>query len=101
MNGKGRALDNVFVERLWRAVKYEEIYLKDYAEVAECRKGLATYFPFYNHERPHMHLEYRTPWEVYRGEAAEGACFHRFRSSSSRVGHQPPQNRDFPPTQYA
>jgi putative transposase len=68
MDGKGRALDNVFVERLWRALKYEEIYLKDYAEVADCRKGLAYYFPFYNHERPHMHLAYRTPWEVYQGK---------------------------------
>ena len=68
MDGKGRALDNVFVERLWRALKYEEIYLKDYAEVADCRIGLANYFPFYNHERPHMHLDYRTPWEVYQGK---------------------------------
>jgi len=68
MDGKGRALDNVFVERLWRALKYEEIYLKDYAEVADCRKGLANYFPFYNHQRPHMHLDYRTPGEVYRAK---------------------------------
>jgi putative transposase len=72
MDGKGRALDNVFVERLWRALKYEEIYLKDYAEVADCRKGLAHYFPFYNHERPHMHLDYRTPWEVYQGKPSKG-----------------------------
>jgi putative transposase len=68
MDGRGRALDNVFVERLWRTVKYEEIYLKDYEQVADCREGLGRYFPFYNHERPHQHLDYRTPWEVYRGK---------------------------------
>jgi putative transposase len=68
MDGKGRALDNVFVERLWRSVKYEEIYLKEYVAVADCRKGLGSYFPFYNHERPHQHLDYHTPWEVYRGK---------------------------------
>jgi putative transposase len=76
MDGKGRALDNVFVERLWRAVKYEEVYLKDYEEVADCRKGLGCYFPFYNHERPHQHLDYRTPWEVYRGKARSGRKRH-------------------------
>lgn len=68
MDGKGRALDNVFVERLWRSVKYEEVYLKDYEEVADCRKGLGGYFPFYNRERPHQHLDGCTPWEVYRGK---------------------------------
>ena len=65
MNGRGRALDNVFVERLWRTVKYEEIYLKDYETGAECREGLRHYFRFYNHERPHQSLGYRTPWETY------------------------------------
>jgi putative transposase len=69
MDGKGRALDNVFVERLWRAVKYEEIYLKAYEEVADCRDGLGGYFPFYNQERPHQHLDYSTPWETYRGKS--------------------------------
>ena len=53
MDGRGRALDNVFVERLWRSVKYEEVYLKDYASVPAARAGLADYFAFYNHERPH------------------------------------------------
>ena len=67
MDGRGRALDNVFVERLWRTVKYEEIYLKAYEGVAECRQGLEWYFPFYNRERPHQSLAYRTPWEVYQG----------------------------------
>jgi putative transposase len=65
MDGKGRALDNVFTERLWRTVKYEEIYLHDYASPREARQGLATYFPFYNTERPHQALGKRTPAQVY------------------------------------
>jgi putative transposase len=65
MDGRGRALDNVFVERLWRTVKYEEIYLKDYLAGADCKEGLTRYFKFYDHERPHQALGYRTPWEVY------------------------------------
>ena len=65
MDGRGRALDNVFVERLWRAVKYEEVYLKDYAGSMELMSGLTGYFGFYNDERPHQSLEYRTPAEVY------------------------------------
>jgi putative transposase len=73
MDGRGRALDNVFVERLWRTVKYEEIYLKAYEGVAECRQGLGWFFPFYNHERPHQSWAYRTPWEVYReGKGGKG-----------------------------
>jgi putative transposase len=65
-DGRGRALDNVFVERLWRTVKYEEIYLKAYADGAEGRESLERYFPFYNRERPHQSLGYQTPWEVHR-----------------------------------
>jgi putative transposase len=65
-DGRGRALDNVFVERLWRTVKYEEIYLKAYADGAEGRESLARYWKFYNHERPHQSLQYQTPWEVHR-----------------------------------
>lgn len=67
MDGKGRALDNVFVERLWRSVKYEEVYLKDYATGADCYAGLKAYWKFYCDERPHQALAYRTPAEVYRG----------------------------------
>jgi putative transposase len=66
MDGRGRALDNVFVERLWRSLKYEEVYLKAYRSVRELEKGLAAWFAFYNHERPHQSLDYRTPAEVYR-----------------------------------
>lgn len=65
MDGRGRALDNVFVERLWRSVKYEEVYLHDYATPVEARLGLEHYFKFYNKERFHQSLGYRTPGEVY------------------------------------
>lgn len=65
MDGRGRALDNVFVERLWRSVKYEEVYLKDYATVAEAEAGIRRYFEFYNRERLHQSLSYRTPHEVH------------------------------------
>jgi putative transposase len=65
MDGRGRVFDNIFVERLWRTVKYEEVYLKDYRDVAEARRGLADYFPFYNNERIHQALDYRTPQAVY------------------------------------
>jgi putative transposase len=65
-DGRGRALDNVFVERLWRSVKYEEIYLKEYERVPELASGLTIYFRFYDEERPHQSLGYRTPGEVYR-----------------------------------
>jgi putative transposase len=65
MDGRGRALDNVFIERLWRSVKYEDIYLKEYESGADCQRGLASYFRFYSHERPHQSLANRTPWEVH------------------------------------
>jgi putative transposase len=66
MDGKGRCLDNVFVERLWRTVKYEDIYLKRYEAVPQLQAGLKGYFPFYNEQRPHQSLSYRTPAQVYR-----------------------------------
>jgi len=65
MDGRGRALDNIFVERLWRSVKYEDIYLKGYQTMAEAQEGLKRYFQFYNNERFHQSLGYRTPKEVY------------------------------------
>lgn len=67
-DGRGRALDNVFVERLWRSVKYEEVYLKDYQTVPEARNGLTDYFQFYNYERYHQSLDYKTPFAVYRSD---------------------------------
>ena len=66
-DGKGRYQDNIFVERLWRTVKYEEIYLKAYAGAAEARKELGAYFHFYNNQRPHQTLGYRTPAQVFFG----------------------------------
>ena len=66
MDGRGRCMDNIFVERLWRSLKYEEVYLKDYASVAEARAGIDRYFQFYNHQRLHQSLDYRTPAGVYQ-----------------------------------
>lgn len=68
MDGRGRAMDNIFVERLWRSVKYEEVYLKDYEEAAEAAKNLDCYFVFYNLERPHQSLGYQTPAAIYSGK---------------------------------
>lgn len=67
MDGRGRLYDNVFVERLWRTVKYEEVYIHDYQTVSEARSQLRTYFQFYNKERPHSSLGKKTPAEIYFG----------------------------------
>jgi len=69
MDGRGRCMDNIFVERLWRSLKYEEVYLKDYASVTEAGAGIERYFKFYNHERLHQSLAYRTPAAIYQGQA--------------------------------
>ncbi len=84
MDGKGRALDNIFTERFWRSLKYEEVYLHSYTSVREARQGINRYMEFYNHERVHQALAYRTPVEVYRDinnvteqapkEEKKGAC---------------------------
>ena len=71
MDGKGRYLDNIFVERLWRSIKYEEVYLKAYQTVAEARVGINAYLEFYNRRRPHQSLGYRTPAQVYQKGQAE------------------------------
>ncbi len=73
MDGRGRALDNIFVERLWRNVKYEDVYLKGYANMAELMVGLAQYFAFYNAQRPHQSLGYQTPDQVYSAGVGGGA----------------------------
>ena len=65
MDGKGRAIDNIFTERLWRSVKYEEVYLADYGSLRDARQGLGRYFTFYNTERPHQALDYRCPADLY------------------------------------
>ena len=73
MDGRGRALDNIFVERLWRSVKYEDLYLKGYASLPELLLGLTEYFAFYNGARPHQSLGYLTPDAVYRSGTGGGA----------------------------
>jgi putative transposase len=65
MDGRGRCMDNIFIERLWRSLKYEEVYLKDYESVAEARAGIERYFRFYNQDRLHQSLQYRTPAAVW------------------------------------
>jgi len=65
MDGRGRAMDNIFTERLWRSVKYEEVYLKDYRGVSDAKEGIGNYMIFYNHERPHQALNYKTPEELH------------------------------------
>ena len=69
MDGRGRAMDNIFVERLWRSVKYEEVYLPDYQNAPHAISGLGKYFRFYNGERLHQSLDYNTPEAVYRMSA--------------------------------
>ncbi len=70
MDGRGRVFDNIFIERLWRTLKQEEVYLKEYENVKECKDGLREYFRFYNSQRPHQALDYRTPEAVYLGQLA-------------------------------
>ncbi len=65
MDGRGRVVDNIFTERLWRSVKYEEVYLHDYGSPREARQNLRRYFNFYNFDRPHQALDYRTPADLY------------------------------------
>ena len=71
MDGKGRFLDNIFIERLWRSLKYEEVFIKAYGSVIEARRGIGGWLCFYNDERPHQALGYRTPRAVFAGEACE------------------------------
>ena len=66
MDGKGRCMDNIFVERLWRSLKYEEVYLNAYATVAEAKAGIGAWLGFYNTERQHQSLGYRTPRQIYQ-----------------------------------
>ena len=69
MDGKGRWMDNVFVERLWRSLKYEDVYLKGYDSVESARQNIAEWIRFYNFERPHQALGYRTPWDVFSNKS--------------------------------
>ncbi len=67
MDGRGRALDNIFVERLWRTVKYEDVYLRGYQNIPEAQEGLRNYFDYYNMQRRHSSLEHKTPWVIFSG----------------------------------
>jgi putative transposase len=73
MDGKGRFLDNIFIERLWRSLKYEEVFTKAYGSVIEARRGIGGWLSFYNDERPHQALGYLTPRAVFTGEACAPA----------------------------
>lgn len=83
MDGRGRALDNIFVERLWRSVKYECVYLNDFETVTEAKATIGDYFEFYNHERFHQSLGYKTPAEVYFGEQKGTPSANYFKKGSA------------------
>jgi putative transposase len=70
MDGKGRWIDNVFIERLWRSLKWEDIYLREYLDLAHLKGGVESWMHFYNHERYHQSLNDETPWSVWRGGLA-------------------------------
>jgi putative transposase len=72
MDGRGRALDNIFVERLWRTVKYEDVYIKGYQTIPEAQDGLKDYFDYYNMERRHSPLKNQMPWTIFSGIEALG-----------------------------
>ena len=86
MDGKGRYNDNIFVERLWRTVKSEEVYLKAYANATEARREVGTYFRFYNDQRPYQALGYRTPAEVFR---QVDRCWRREGGPGQEVSNRP------------
>jgi putative transposase len=89
MDGRGRALDNVFVERLWRSVKYEEVYLKDYADGWQAENSLASYFRFYCHQRVHQSLGYRTPEDAYHKGGSRNVAGGTKRRPTARKKMQP------------
>ena len=93
MDGRGRAFDNIFVERLWRSVKHEDVYLKGYDSISDLRAGLTEYFVFYNSERPHQSLGQRTPESVYKAATGGGAVivdkYHLRREAASLLRYAP------------
>ena len=94
MDGIGRFSDNIFVERLWRSLKHEEVYLKAYQNVAEARYSIAAYFEFYNHERLHQALGYRAPRQVFE-EAPRIAKLRRGRTTARADREIAAQIRDY------
>ena len=94
MDGRGRFLDNIFIERLWRSLKHEDIYLKHYADGREARAGIASWIAFYNSRRPHQGLGYKTPMSVWRlgttGALEREGCGHDASLGQRwRVAHMP------------
>jgi putative transposase len=94
MDGKGRYLDNIFIERLWRSLKYEDIYIKAYASVPEARRGIGNWLVFYNDERPHQALDYRTPREVFAAPATCGYVDNASALTTSPQAHHQQQEKD-------
>ena len=94
MDGKGRYLDNIFIERLWRSLKYEDIYIKAYASVAEARRGIGDWLGFYNDERPHQALGYRTPREAFGAPATCGYVDNASALTTSPQAHHRPEEKD-------
>ena len=86
MDGRGRCMDNVFVERLWRSIKYEEVYLKAYQNGTEARKGIGAYLAFYNQERPHQVLGYRSPGQVFQAVSPQSCLLEHPRALPSDEG---------------
>ena len=86
MDGRGRCMDNVFVERLWRSIKYEEVYLKAYQNGTEARKGIGAYLAFYNQERPHQALGYRSPGQVFQAVSPQRCLLEHPRALQSDEG---------------
>ncbi len=86
MDGRGRCMDNVFVERLWRSIKYEEVYLKAYQNGTEARKGIGAYLAFYNQERPHQALGYRSPGQVFQAVSPQRCLLELPRALPSDEG---------------
>jgi putative transposase len=94
MDGRGRALDNIFIERLWRTVKYEEVYLKQHSNMPDLLMGLTQYFQFYNQERWHQALDYKTPDEVYQTAKGGGAKIVDKFNGTGETSEPVPQNGD-------
>ena len=94
MDGKGRYLDNIFIERLWRSLKYEDVYIKAYASVPQARRGISGWLSFYNNERLHQALGYRTPCEVFRATVSCGYVDNASALTTSPHAHHQPQERD-------
>ena len=94
MDGKGRFLDNIFIERLWRSLKYEEVFIKAYASVGEARRGISRWLVFYNDERLHQAFGYRTPREMFAAAAACGYVDNApLRGSALTTSPQAPQQQ--------